>query len=61
MSAATAILPNRNLRRISSITSKRHAQLYRMSFNEGSFLSLLANALNTMRVLVVSLSDFITA
>ena len=57
MSATTAILPNRNRRRIQSTVKG----MDRISFNEGSFLSLFADASNTMRVLVVSLFDFITA
>ena len=56
MSATMAILPNRTRRRISSIKGRRHGPRNRMSFNEGSFLSISADASNTMRVLVVSLS-----
>ena len=53
------ILPNRDRRTISSINGKMHRPLYGMSFNEGSFLAIYAQASNTTRVLVVSLSDFI--
>ena len=53
MSATTAILPNQNGRKLSSINGKRHGPLYRMSCNEGLFLSLFDDASNTTRVLVV--------
>ena len=47
-------------REISSVNSKKHGPLCRMSINESLVLSIFVDSSNTMHVLVVSPSDFIT-